>query len=348
MNVRSRNGSASAPTRSGVLQNEEQGLVETTTFFVPTPDGWHLGLKRVVHRGRLVAGAPSVLLLPGYGMNSFLFGFSPHGVSLERSLAEAGREVWSVDLRGQGASRRYRSDAPAPSLSGYMARDVPAAVAHALEHALGGARSVVLLWCSLGGTIAYGATACGPSLPVGGVIAVGSPLSWASLPGPLRAVGGRLGGLGGLRVRGTRRLARTVFPVLLDVPGAVSLYVNHANVDRAAIRALVQTIEDPEPAVNRDIAAWIASGRLLVNGVDVASALSRVASPLLIVTANRDGIVPEATAVSAADMWGGPVERLEGGTARDWYAHADLFIGARAPDDVFAPIVEWLGRSLPA
>ena len=324
----------------------EVPVLETMTSFVPTPDGWHLRLKRVADPSRAGSGAPPVLLLPGYGMNSFLFGYAPNGPSLEEALATAGREVWSVDLRGQGDAKRYRSDAPAPTLAGYMTQDVPAAVAHVVQHTQSGASSVVLLGCSLGGTIAFGATACRPELAVGGVIAVGSPLRWDTLPRALRAVGGRVGGLGGLRMRGTRRFARAVFPVLLDVPGAVSLYVNPANVDRAAVRELVRTIEDPEPGVNRDIAAWVAAGRLRVGGVDVERALGDVDAPLLIVTANRDGIVPKATAVAAAQVWGGPVERLHVGSAERWYAHADLFIGADAPRDVFDPVVGWLDRSV--
>ena len=54
--------------------------------------------------------SPPVVILPGYGMNSFIFGFHPRGLSLEAYLASRGIEVWSVDLRGQGRARSTGGD----------------------------------------------------------------------------------------------------------------------------------------------------------------------------------------------------------------------------------------------
>ena len=47
-----------------------------------------------------------MLIIPGYQMNSSIFGYHPTGASIEDHLAARGLEVWSVDLRGQGASVR--------------------------------------------------------------------------------------------------------------------------------------------------------------------------------------------------------------------------------------------------
>ena len=61
------------------------------------------------------------------------------------------------------------------------------------------------------------------------------------------------------------------------------------------------------------------------------------------VLANQDGIVPRETAASVAGIVGSDrVWVREVGTSERWYAHADLFIGPRAEDEVFAPMAEWM------
>jgi hypothetical protein len=63
------------------------------------------------------------------------------------------------------------------------------------------------------------------------------------------------------------------------------------------------------------------------------------------VLSNRDGIVPEATALSVTDFWGsGDIEVLRVGDEHDWYAHANLFVGNEAPRRVFDPMIRWLRR----
>lgn len=319
-------------------------MLTTTTHMVPTGDGWLLRLKQVRHAEAFDPAAVPVLIVPGYGMNSFIFGYHPRGTSLERAFAEAGHEVWSVDLRAQGGAQRTRREAPGPTLERYAAVDLPAAVRGALAASATDAEQLAVMGCSLGGTIAYAGLALTPDLPVAGVVAVGSPLQWDGLHPALRAAFRSERLAGAVRLRHTRRIARRLFPVLLRVPMLLSVYVNPANVDRSAVDELVRTVEDPVPAVNRDIARWMKARRLELGGVDVGAALSDRDEPLLLVIANRDGIVPEAAARSASDAWGGPVEVLEVGDDTTWYAHADLFIGQQAPRDVFAPILGWLAK----
>src|SRR5687768_4964909 len=64
--------------------------------------GWHLSLHQTVSPERFQKSLPPIVIVPGYGMNSYIFGFHPTGVSLEGHLAKAGFEVWRFDLRGQG------------------------------------------------------------------------------------------------------------------------------------------------------------------------------------------------------------------------------------------------------
>jgi hypothetical protein len=146
-----------------------------------------------------------------------------------------------------------------------------------------------------------------------------------------------------LQVKGARALAARVVPLLRHVPFALSMYMNAAHVDLSAASELVRTVEDPHPGVNRDIAEWMRARDLTVGGTNVTAAMRDERGPLLVVLANRDGIVPQSVARSAVTAWGGEdVSTLEIGTPSDWYAHADLFVGNDSPRVVFDPIARWL------
>ena len=305
---------------------------------IETRDGWLLPVQ--LRTPAAATGVP-VLVVPGYGMNSHLFRSSPMGPSLSEFLCDAGHPVWTVDLRGQGASRPTRDGAHAPTLSRQIVLDVAAVVAHA-GRVHSGAR-LALFGCSLGGSIALAHVALRGDDGIAGVITVGSPLTWDGVHPLLRAMGSSRRISERLRPRGLREFAERAAPLLRIAPEVLSPYLNVDNIDLSVLPDLVQTIEDPLPGVNRDIASWLKSGRLVVDGVDVAEAIGRATVPLMTVLANRDGIVPTASAASALSRWGGPTTRLDVGTDERWYAHADLFVGRHANRDVFAPVRDWLG-----
>jgi hypothetical protein len=150
---------------------------------------------------------------------------------------------------------------------------------------------------------------------------------------------------GQLVVRGTRDLLRALSGVLPYWPGMASFYMNVANVDLAAVGEMVNTVEDPHPRVNRDIAKWFLARDMRLRGVNVSEVLASATRqrPLLVVVSNRDGIVPESVNLSVVDRWGNDdVEVLRVGDEERWYAHADLFVGHEAPRVVFEPMVQWL------
>ena len=99
--------------------------------YVTTADGWSLALRRTVMPRAFDPSTKPLLIVPGYGMNSFIFSFHPRGTSLERTLAEAGYEVWAFDMRNQGESRAERSKPGVASMRNYATIDVPAAVERA-------------------------------------------------------------------------------------------------------------------------------------------------------------------------------------------------------------------------
>jgi pimeloyl-ACP methyl ester carboxylesterase len=318
-------------------------MITVLQHYAPNHDGWLLHLRQAWDPDRLQPDRPPVLLLPGYGMNAFIFSYHPRGTSMERALAEAGLEVWSVNLRHQGHSRPMLQRPPAPSMRAYADMDLTAAITAVLAKTRTTAVRVSLVGCSLGGSIAFAHLALRDDDRVAGMVAIGSPLRWLDVPALFRVALASPRLVGMVPVVGSRQLLGGLFPLLSRVPGMLDIYLNPAHVDIEAARELVRTVDDPHPAVNREVARWIQRTDLVLRGVNVSEALSQVDLPLLVMVSNRDGIVPRSTALSVLQCWGGrDVTTLEIGDDGEWFAHADLFIANTAPDKVFAPLSQWL------
>jgi pimeloyl-ACP methyl ester carboxylesterase len=317
--------------------------LQVVRFEVPNHDGWLLQLRRtslaVPARGRR-----PLLIIPGYGMNSFIFSFHPSGHSLEAHLADAGFEVWSADLRAQGGS--VPEGPPARfGLRELGLVDVPAAVSAVLERTLTGSTRVDLVGCSLGATLMFMYAALHPEAEAraGALVNLGGPLRWERAHPAVRLAFASPLLAGAVPFRGTRALARTLLPVLSRVPGLLDVYLNTRTTDISRAEEMVQTVEDPIPEVNRDLAVWIKARDLTVDGQNLTQAVRRLTNPLLCVVALDDGIVPPETARSALSLLGSSVrEELAVGGRHGPYAHADLFLGRDAEAKVFAPLAAWL------
>lgn len=320
-------------------------VLATDERFAETRDGWRIHLRRAWSPQHVDRSKRPLLIVPGYGMNGFIFGYHPRGTSLVNHLAEAGFEVWRADLRRQGQSRPLRKDAGPPSLRALAEEDVTTAIDTVLANTScthDGKLSV--LGASLGGSIAYAHLALVDDPRIAALVAVGAPLRWVEVP-PVVSLPFRSPRLvGTIPLAGTRRLAGALLPLLARrAPQLLGLYMNAKHVDLARAMDMIATVEDPHPRTNRDIARWMGARDMILRGVNVTEALGHCKVPLLVVVANRDGIVPERTATSAVDAWGSAdAQVVRVGTPDDWYAHADLFVGDDAPRVVFEPIARWL------
>lgn len=314
--------------------------------YVPTEDGWNLHLKRTLSPLHFDPSTPPLLIVPGYGMNSFIFGYHPKGTSLERCLAEGGYEVWSLNLRSMGQARPSSRRPGDVTLRAYAEIDVPAAIERVGQRTRTNGGGVVAIGCSLGGSILYGYLALRPrDHGIARLIAMGAPLQWIESHALLRVLFRSPRVAGSLRLSGTRRFARLVAPALRRAPSLLSMYMNSASIDMAHLPQMIATVEDPKPQVNREIALWLRRRDLYLGEINVTRALGAIGLPLLVVLSNRDGIVPAATALSVVDAWGGrDVEVLQVGDEQGWYAHANLFVADDAPERVFEPIIHWLRR----
>lgn len=313
--------------------------------YVPTHDGWNLHVRRTLSPTHFDSAQRPLLIVPGYGMNSFIFSYHPRGTSMERTLAEAGFEVWAVNLRGHGKSRRMRTSVGTSSLARYATVDVSTAVNWVLDNTRTTATDLTLIGCSLGGTIAYGYLALCSDPRLAKLVTMGAPLRWLGVHPLIRTAFSFPKLAGAVRLSRTRTIVRGLLPWLLRAPKLLSLYMNTKTIDTELLGEMTRTVEDPHPAVNRSIAHWIQKMDLELDGVNITRAMRHVDLPLLVVLANRDGIVPERTALSVINVWGGrDVEVLRVGDPINWYAHANLFIANDAPSLVFEPMIAWLRR----
>ncbi len=326
---------------------DTRGL-DITFHAVENGEGSTLSLRRTVHEAPAhgEGGAPRrpVLIVPGYGMNSFIFGFHPRGRSLEGHLAWRGFEVWSVDLRDQGrSSRAPRRPRERYGLEALALTDTAVAVERVRALTQTGEAKVDLVGASLGAAVVSMYVVGAGADRAGSLVSFGGPVRWERVH-PLVRVAFRSPRLAGaVPFRGTRALAGVAFPLLVRAPWALSIYMNTRSTETARWREMIQTVEDPVPRINREIAEWIRDRDLTVRGRNVSEGLRRVENPMLAVVALQDGIVPAETARSAFHLSGSSDKALlEVGGADAPMAHADLFLSRQAEREVFEPLAAWL------
>lgn len=311
---------------------------------VESAPGWRVALKRITHASPGARKARPVLLVPGYGMNSFIFGFHPRGPSLEESLAARGLEVWSVDLRGQGLSEGRPNASRDYGMADLAVEDLGAAIRGVLARTETGHREIDLIGCSLGTALAFSHVACVPDAPVRALVAMGGLVTFVRAHPLVRTLfaSRRVAGL--VKMSGTRKLAGTALPLLARyAPRALSIYIHPSSSDVSHHAKMIQTVEDPVPTINREIAEWIRRRDLVVRGVNVSRALRDMKHPFMCVVAMQDGVVLPETSRATYDEIGSSDKELLLVGHESWpIAHADLFVSTGAQERIFAPIADFL------
>jgi pimeloyl-ACP methyl ester carboxylesterase len=314
----------------------------TDISFVSNKCGHELAVRRVASAPS-VKGAKPVIIVPGYGMNSFIFGFHPAERSLEATLAHHGLVVYSADLRGQGHSRRDPGTSDEYGMAELAIDDIGAVIDHV--RAREGAEKVDLVGCSLGTSLAFGHLAHRGTDKVGTFVSLGGLVRWVEIAPVLKVAFAWPALVGMVKMQNTRKFARHALPfVTRTFPRLLSLYVNASSSDLARASEMVQTVEDPHAGINREIAEWIGRRDLILRGVNVSAAIESMANPLMCVVAKEDGIVPEATARDVYERMGTRDKELLviGGDPTHPIAHADLFLSKGAEARVFSPIAKFL------
>jgi pimeloyl-ACP methyl ester carboxylesterase len=209
----------------------------TVTHAVDNGDGWTLSLFQT-SGDALVPSRRPVLIVPGYGMNSFIFSYHPQGASLESYLVDAGFEVWRADLRAQGDSRPDGGgDSERFGLADLAVTDLGAAIAAVLRHTRSTRDRVDVIGASLGGTIMFAHAVLVAEHRMASLVAMGSPVRWVKVHPALRLAfaSPMLAGL--VRFRGTRRFAERALPLIARLtPWVLAVYMNPAVTDVSAAR----------------------------------------------------------------------------------------------------------------
>lgn len=314
-------------------------------YHVDNRDGWDLALYRTHHPTKIDRAKRPVFIVPGYGMNSFIFHYHPSARSLAATLADRGHEVFTVDLREQGRSKKVTPGKQGRyGLSELALVDFAAAVDAAREHTVSRAHEIDLLGASLGGTITmlYRSQSTNPA--PGRVALLGSPIRWTNVHPLLKLLFGSPALAGALEIKKTRALAGLALPVAAKVaPWALKIYMNTDATDLQHYSEMVNTVEDPSRYVNREIAEWIKRGDLIVNGRNLTDDVARFDEPLCTIYANGDGIVPKETATFA--HYHAKSQRkvlVKAGDRAIPYSHADMFVGRDASKQVFEPLIAFL------
>jgi pimeloyl-ACP methyl ester carboxylesterase len=307
--------------------------------------GWELGLVQTWDEQRLVPARRPVIIVPGYGMNSFIFSYHPSGPSLEGYLAAAGFEVWRADLRNQGSSRSV-GGTDRYALEDLALTDLDAVVDAVLDRTRTKAVRADMIGASLGGTIMFIHAVLTRRHRLGSLVAIGTPVRWVSIHPLVRAAFAVPALAGAIRMKNTRKVAGVLLPQLVRfTPWLLSIYMNPEITDMSAAREMVKTVEDPNRAISRQIAEWIQRRDLFLNETNISQALRTLTSPLLCVFGNGDGIVPRETATfSYYQVGSSRKDLLEVGTKQIAMAHADLFVSRECHDRVFAPVSAWLAE----
>ena len=312
-------------------------------YLVDNQAGWRLAMTRTLPDESLRLAKRPVLIVPGYGMNSYIFGFHPRGPSMVECLATRGIETWTVDLRGQGRSIRARGT-NRYGLADLAIEDLGAALAHVLANTTTGSDKVDVIGCSLGTALAFAHVACVPDAPVHALVSMAGLVTWKGAHPLVRFAFGSPRVVGLMRLRNTRRIARLALPVVSKIaPSLLSLYLNERSTDLSQAAKLVQTVEDPHPVINREIAEWMKRRDLVIRGVNVSQKLPSIDKPFFCVVANDDGIVLPVTSRHTYDAIGSATKRLLlVGDPEQPIAHADLFLCNGAQERIFAPIADFL------
>jgi pimeloyl-ACP methyl ester carboxylesterase len=287
-----------------------------------------------------------LILMHGFGQNRYAWHLTDR--SFANYLAREGFDVFNLDLRGHGRSRRLGARSSS-SVDEYIREDLPAALAEAL--ALSGHVRAFVIGHSLGGIIACAAASelCDT---LAGIVAIGSPYRFgrgsltlttlSRIVGVLTEWGLLKATQGQLPIKLVGRwmhLYRLVWdsrylpiPVRAWAPGAFEPRLLEEyllrSFDSASLGTLVQMTR---LAVTGEL-------RSLDGQTDYGAAFERCDVPLLVIAGAHDLLAPPPSVRPAYDR-----SRARDKTYRVLpCGHADLLIGRDAPSSTWPLVGGWL------
>lgn len=341
-------------------------LQPCTDGFAITDDGWKLGIRH--YRPPVPdPGKNPVVLCHGLGLNGTFWTITDN--HLPSQLMARGYEVFVVDMRGSGASRRLDRRGTVNRVLRHTTllelghrewnvddeafHDVPAILSYVQQQT--GKAEVNWVGHSLGGMLMFPyLELTPPPQRVSTFIAMGAPAWMVSAPETKMLNANRnLRKL--LYAFSTSRFAR---PMMLGRPPGLDkidrLYYSAENVDRRTVnRFYGYTLEDPGPGALRQLDHYLEHGELVSadHRTSYARMLDRVRTPILFVAGEGDVLAPLASNVKTFDDIGSPDKTFMRFGKKDGhhhdYGHCDLVWSRYAPVDIFPAMIDWLDRRQP-
>ncbi|QDU60522.1 Alpha/beta hydrolase family protein [Planctomycetes bacterium Pan216] len=353
-------------------QNVAANEIRIERHMTRASDGWKLVATRYQVPGKLVAGRMPVILCHGFGYNGRFFDMR-EDASLARYLAQAGFDVWAVDLRGSGLSSKWAptaaggatalldrviptgAEVPAQgfgsldfkyanwTMDDHVDKDVPALIDLVKQKT--GAPQVAWVGHSMGGNVmlAY-LSKYGNNGSVGRLATVGSQVTMPN--GQLM--------IEFLIELFTRRQGQ-LFGNQLDAQDALdsvnSIFFNEANTDPIIQKALsTGGVAYDMPSINliKQYRLFADQGKLTSENrqVDYSSGLSKIQIPTLVMAGSVDQVAPPRTQrellerISSNDKTLVFLGRHRGMGAE--YGHSDSLVGLQSSREVYPLLSSWL------
>lgn len=288
----------------------------------------------------------AVLLVHGFGQNRYTFHTSKR--SMSAYLAEEGFDVFNLDLRGHGRSRRFGAGRSS-TLDEYIREDLPKALEEVRIRS--GHAKIWLVGHSMGGLISYGVSGMLRE-QVHGVVSIGSPyrfgqgssilqllaLTVESLgftgildgnpPLPLRVVGRHF-----RKRRALWDLRSLPIPVRSWHPGSIEAPILDEYLERAfdltSVGVAMSIVRSGREAAMKS----------LDGQTDYGLAFEHSPLPLLVIAGSHDSLAPPQSVRPAYER-----SNAKDKTYREFpFGHIDLIVGREAPQTVWPLINTWIG-----
>jgi polyhydroxyalkanoate synthase len=315
-----------------------------------TPSGRSLALVRKYRDDVERRGA--VLLVHGFAQNRYSWHLSTR--SFVNFLADAGLDVYNLELTGHGRSREYGTGT-ADSFTDYV-EDCASVI-----RAVGPWAAVDKLFVvghSLGGAVLYAAA---PRVPehLAGIVTIAGMFRWGSNPvtrrlaefaqgiQKLNPVAGALGRMGFRTRRFGEAIARwwehadelsASFPMAGWVPGSTEPHVLQERV--------VRGFDWTGLSILLTMLRWASTQSFDGDqGEDYAEAFAKLKTPLLVIAGDRDRLLPPEDARPAYDLSESPDRTWKLFSDRDeevHWGHLDIVLGKDAPRFVWPYVRDWI------
>jgi pimeloyl-ACP methyl ester carboxylesterase len=310
--------------------------------FVRTQEKHPLAIHRYVPPVRRYK--EPIVLCHGLAANRIIFDFAPDR-SLARSLAEAGFDVWSLDLRAHGMSHRpgFFSREWRYNFDDYVKSDVPSIVDYVCDQCA--CEKVFWIGHSLGGMLGCAYAKLSGGTKLAGLIGVAAPvhLDHAKVHRILR-------GLTWLPVVPFSFVGGLLAPLAGKIPGWIwrRLFFSK-NIDKENRKRLIANlVEDTSSKLVKQVMDWAQQGTccFMDGEIDYFENLNKTHLPILFLAAEKDQLAPVLRIQSAYTKTGSKDKQLrvfgiDSGDDHD-YGHLDLLLGDHAQDEVYPEILEWL------